>query len=311
MELSANVALPNVSSVLQPESLAYCRLVVRGVTLVTRVLVVEHGAWQSVIAAPIQCAIAVSGDWANSSGTEVQRSFECACTAPGMTCSVVFHSIGTNALLIAALPGVIEFTASDGKRCTPTMESLEAVYYGKAKEQSNRIRTAHEGSIPDNRYFDEVLLAESSAPFTSNSILLIPDLLTKAECHVLMDAADAHIEAVLDGSWDQAIDGQSASTDQLLDDQLLPPRKPAWLAMAGTQDRHRLHISNLGHKAEELSSNILKDRLLPFFRTTFARGRTGPVRAEIRPEGDGFIFLTRGACSQQIHRRWGIQIPQR
>lgn len=260
MALSCTVALPSVSSELQLESLAYCRLVVRGVTLATRVVVVEYGARQSVIAAPIQCAIAVSGDWAHSSDTEAQRSFECACIAPGVTCSVVFHSVDTNAILMTARPGAIEFTTSEGKCCTPARESLQAVYHGKADEQSNRIRAASEDSRPDNPYFDEVRLAESSTPFMSNSILLIPDLLTKAECHVLMDAAEAHIEAVLDGSGDQAIDGQSASTDQLP-----PPRKPAWLAMAGTQALERLQIRNLGHEAEELSSNILKDRILPFF----------------------------------------------
>merc|ERR1712232_732983 len=57
----------------------------------------------------------------------------------------------------------------------------------------------------------------------------------------------------------EELDRQSDSTDRFL-----PPRKPAWLTFAGNQSLHRLPIANLGQLAEELSSTILSDRILPF-----------------------------------------------
>jgi len=79
--------------------------------------------------------------------------------------------------------------------------------------------------------FQELSLTEQSSTFLKDSVLLIPGLLTRPECQLLVAAAEACPEL-------------SCGHD-------LDPRQ-------------RLHIRCLGAEAEELSSKLLRHRLLPF-----------------------------------------------
>lgn len=88
--------------------------------------------------------------------------------------------------------------------------------------------------------YHEHQLASNAQLFLFNSVLSIPDLITKAECDLLMDAADRHISNV---------NGAKSSYEY-------------WLKMNPFE---RLQICDLGAEAEKLSANILLDRVLPFF----------------------------------------------
>lgn len=239
----------------KPGMVAYCSLVARGVARAAKVLVVKSEYCQTVVAAPALCALVHSGLWAERHDVLVQPIYQCACSDAGASCSVVFHSIDTRALFAAALPLAVEFRTLDDDHSEPTGESVLAVFYGEAGEQSDLIQTL--SAISDGKCYYEVRLADGSFPFLRNSVLLVPDLLTKEQCHILMDAADHHIEAVANGSLENDCD----ETPNLY----VPRKRPAWLALADSQSRHRLCVSKLGSQVEALSSTILLDRLLPFF----------------------------------------------
>eukprot|EP00930_Biecheleria_cincta_P001768 TRINITY_DN10286_c0_g1_i1.p1 TRINITY_DN10286_c0_g1~~TRINITY_DN10286_c0_g1_i1.p1 ORF type:complete len:262 (-),score=27.01 TRINITY_DN10286_c0_g1_i1:51-836(-) len=90
--------------------------------------------------------------------------------------------------------------------------------------------------------YHERRLARDSQLFLFNSVLSIPDLITKAECQLLMDAADRHISDV---------NGVRSSYEH-------------WLKMHPFE---RLRTYELGPEAENLSASILWDRVLPFIET--------------------------------------------
>lgn len=214
----------------------YCFLAVRGVVRATEVRVVEPGNFQTVIAVPVDCAIADSGNWIDTSSDDVPTSFQCACLERDARCDVIYYSVATGGVSATALGSPCKFVTCEGVQCQPTARSVITTYYGKANEKSPRIQTVHgDGALAQSYY--EVQTAVPSRLFFENSVLLIPDLLSKAECHSLIEVADRHAAVT-------SVDSSSSFAGTCL---------------------HRLPVCELGLEAEILSFSILRDRVLSFF----------------------------------------------
>ncbi|CAE8689714.1 unnamed protein product [Polarella glacialis] len=138
--------------VLRPGTLGYCRLVVRGVVLATQVRVVDAGAHQTVVAAPLACAIAASGSWAQPHELAALKSFQCACTESSLACDVVFYGVDTLAVGVDELPEAVAFRTASGKGCRPKTQSLLALYYGTANENFERIETTTTSSCSNSHF---------------------------------------------------------------------------------------------------------------------------------------------------------------
>eukprot|EP00929_Paragymnodinium_shiwhaense_P092086 TRINITY_DN51977_c0_g1_i1.p1 TRINITY_DN51977_c0_g1~~TRINITY_DN51977_c0_g1_i1.p1 ORF type:complete len:387 (-),score=53.35 TRINITY_DN51977_c0_g1_i1:14-1174(-) len=228
--------------------LAFCRFGVRGVVKATRVLVVHAGAQQTIVAAPSECGIAPSGDWVVLPNEQaVPSSFSCGCTEKGVISDLVFYSVDSHSLSTVVLPEAVKFTTSTGVVCRPRTQNMMALYYGAAQEKAPRMQTLSADGVAGERYH-EVRLSDTSAPFLCNSVLLIPDFLTKAECHLLMEAADCRRAALT------ALEEQQRGVAAL-------PAKSLEDLDSGLS---RLSMRHLAQDAQQLSLHILQDRVLPF-----------------------------------------------
>eukprot|EP00928_Gymnodinium_smaydae_P050370 TRINITY_DN3392_c0_g1_i1.p1 TRINITY_DN3392_c0_g1~~TRINITY_DN3392_c0_g1_i1.p1 ORF type:complete len:370 (+),score=42.52 TRINITY_DN3392_c0_g1_i1:58-1167(+) len=217
----------------RPGMSAYCTFVLGGTFRAAHVIVVEPGVTQTVVAAPLDCTIAASGGFLAADGVcerGDQQSFQCSCIGSSDTCKVVFHTVSSEALLMNSLPECCDFGTDGGKRARPTTRSVVTTYYGKAEEKSYRIQTCS-GDAVETKFYDEVRIADNSAAFLSNSVLLIPDFLTRAECQMLIDVAEQHMDA----------------------------------ASVEVKPLNRLPTCDLGVDADAFVASVLQDRVLPFF----------------------------------------------
>lgn len=262
-------------------TLTYCQFVVRGVVRVAQVLVVVPGPCQTVIAAPIGCAIAKSGEWADNTrelaDSDAHISFSCACTleAGGLMCLVVFYSVDSRALDCDVTAGAIMFNAAGDQCGLPTHQSLTEAYYGEAEKMAELIQTGSKACsviAPDYSHF-EVRLAECSTPFFKNSVFVIPDLMTQGECDVLIDAADRHFVTT----------GLRAPTE-------------------------RMPICELSSAdAENVSMIVLRDRVLPFLEQNLPE-----VASALFGQMDGlkdmsFVFTSREPAINRYMTGGGFQ----
>eukprot|EP00413_Alexandrium_margalefii_P008114 CAMPEP_0204526846 /NCGR_PEP_ID=MMETSP0661-20131031/8660_1 /ASSEMBLY_ACC=CAM_ASM_000606 /TAXON_ID=109239 /ORGANISM="Alexandrium margalefi, Strain AMGDE01CS-322" /LENGTH=371 /DNA_ID=CAMNT_0051532709 /DNA_START=59 /DNA_END=1174 /DNA_ORIENTATION=+ len=226
---------------------AFCYLSVRGVVRATQVLVVTSNFCQAVVAAPSSCAVSHLGDWVQNGELAVQRIYRCACAQGDDEIALVFHSLDPCALLATPLPGALRFVTSDGTPAEFAGSTVAALFHGAAEGQPDRIQTVKCVSETVACY-DAVSLATGAELFHNSSVILIPDFLTKEECRMLMEAADSHFEDICNGSFDDV--------DNL--------GKPAWLALADSPSLQRFCVSKFSSQVEAFSSEIIRDRILPF-----------------------------------------------
>mmetsp|Transcript_1197 Transcript_1197/g.3361 ORF Transcript_1197/g.3361 Transcript_1197/m.3361 type:complete len:360 (+) Transcript_1197:38-1117(+) len=219
---------------LRTGTLGYCYFVLRGVTKAAQVRVVEVGAQQTIVAAPGSCVAGALGGWAGANDCAQEHLFLCSCA--GSSCSVAFHSVDTNAISEDSILGAAEFRSADDEVCQPLTRSLLATYHGAAQERSERMATCSGRCIPAESYH-EVRLSEHSALFFSNSVILMPDLLTPAECGLLADACESQ-SLCADGSCGHAPSGPFM---------------------------RRYCVCELDFEVQELNASMIHDRLLPFF----------------------------------------------
>ncbi|CAK0887360.1 unnamed protein product [Prorocentrum cordatum] len=167
----------------------------------------------------------------------VPTSFQCSCLERGAHCDVIYYSVAADAVSATASGSPCSgFLSRGGERCQPTARSVITTYYGRANEKSPRMQTARGDGAQAQSYY-EVQTAAPSRPFFENSVLLIPDLVSRAECHSLIEVADRHASVT-------SVDSSSSFAGTCL---------------------HRLPVCELGLEAEALSFNILRDRVLHFF----------------------------------------------
>eukprot|EP00931_Biecheleriopsis_adriatica_P047639 TRINITY_DN27478_c0_g1_i1.p1 TRINITY_DN27478_c0_g1~~TRINITY_DN27478_c0_g1_i1.p1 ORF type:complete len:368 (-),score=68.67 TRINITY_DN27478_c0_g1_i1:72-1175(-) len=217
---------------LRTGTLGYCRFVVRGVAKTAQVRAVEVGLRQTVVAAPVECAVGASGAWADADELE-HLGFTCACTEAGSTCRVVFHSVDSDEVSHEEpSSGTFFRFEACGRHLQPTTRSLLSAYHGVAQERAKRIQ-AEGGSSWSAEGCFEVRIAESSSLFVKNSVILIPDLLTQEECSLLKESAERQSSQVAD----------SCSGNFL----------------------QRISVRDLEPEVQELSTLALKLRVLPFF----------------------------------------------
>lgn len=106
--------------------------------------------------------------------------------------------------------------------------------------------------------YHEVRLAKSSDLFISNSIILIPNLLTKAECNSLVDAAELHVKNGAIGYGQGLIENWWRAFHTFVSRLgLVTPLEP--------QSLERLRICDMGYEEQLMATTILRDRVLPFF----------------------------------------------
>eukprot|EP00747_Dinoflagellata_sp_TGD_P104576 gnl/TRDRNA2_/TRDRNA2_169281_c1_seq10.p1 gnl/TRDRNA2_/TRDRNA2_169281_c1~~gnl/TRDRNA2_/TRDRNA2_169281_c1_seq10.p1 ORF type:complete len:316 (+),score=26.77 gnl/TRDRNA2_/TRDRNA2_169281_c1_seq10:70-1017(+) len=91
-------------------------------------------------------------------------------------------------------------------------------------------------------HFHEVRYGESSKLFSNNSVLLVPGMLSKAECETLIRAAEIGL-------------AQGLAVDETC---------PAGRDLQGFCPMEGLPVEELGADAQELSRRLLRERLLPF-----------------------------------------------
>lgn len=111
--------------------------------------------------------------------------------------------------------------------------------------------------IPGER-FQEVRFGESSALFWQNSILLVPNMLSKTECEVLVHAAEVGVAKgagrLRPGAFKQ---------DPWKAIQRLAAKHGLW-SIQQPEPLERMPVCDLGAEAQELSATLLRDRMLPF-----------------------------------------------
>ncbi|CAE8634212.1 unnamed protein product [Polarella glacialis] len=219
----------NSSTELLLGTLVYCRLLVRGVLKVTEAVVVELGTWQTVVACPADCALDSHGGWAGSAELGGWQSFRCASVEPGTSCAVVFYSVDTTSLATAPVPGAVGF-----KSTVPSNRSLCELFHGEAGADSIRIQAVAGEVSTTEKPYHEVRISEKHSLFECNSVLLVPDLLTRDECNLLMEAAVRRIRG-----------GRKISNSQ-------------------QEGLTRLPVQELDLEAQMLSTSIIKDRVLTF-----------------------------------------------
>ncbi|CAK0831745.1 unnamed protein product, partial [Prorocentrum cordatum] len=97
-----------------------------------------------------------------------------------------------------ASPGACGFVTLEGEPCEPCPDSVMAAYCELGEERCSWVPAVPGGVGASGPYF-EVTLSEDSALFFHDSVLLVPGLLSQAECRALAGAADAHLAA--GGCW--------------------------------------------------------------------------------------------------------------
>eukprot|EP00747_Dinoflagellata_sp_TGD_P020585 gnl/TRDRNA2_/TRDRNA2_127913_c0_seq2.p1 gnl/TRDRNA2_/TRDRNA2_127913_c0~~gnl/TRDRNA2_/TRDRNA2_127913_c0_seq2.p1 ORF type:complete len:381 (+),score=54.27 gnl/TRDRNA2_/TRDRNA2_127913_c0_seq2:63-1205(+) len=239
---TAAAGLDNINaSLLKSGSVAYCRLLHGGVVKSTKAIVVSPGLWQSVVACPGELALDCFSDDAASSDKGAWQRFKCACVLSDVSCDVVscdvvFYSLETAKLSSAILPGALNFQDQDGQSVSPCTESLVDLFNNTANGDALQIETSLNGSLATALYH-EVKLGDNQQLFAWNSILVIPEFLSKDECHVLIDACD---RGVMSGSTAGGFYSHQGGMN-------------------------RLPVRKLDLEAQMLSSSIMSDRLLAFF----------------------------------------------
>lgn len=211
--------------------LACCRLFVRGIVKDTECMVIAHGAWQTIVACPGECALAVSGDWAQCTEDGAWQIRTLPCNDSDQSCAAVFYAIDSRSLSATALPRMVTFTSSNGRRATPSIQTPVQI-----ESDFLRMETLLCGDTARHALYHEVCIGEESRAFFHNSVLVIPDFLRTDECYVLMDAGDRCARC-----------GSNAASFYSYQEGL-----------------HRYPIRKLDLEAQMLSKSILSDRLLPF-----------------------------------------------
>lgn len=174
------------SVVPRPGLFCHCRFVIRGTVKVTEAIVVEVGTCQIVVACPGCCALTAAGHWASSPELSACKTFHCACVEPGATCPLVFYSVDAAALVTRLPSEAVDFSMQG----MPSIERLVELFRGEANLDSLRVQTLTVGSFTPSDFFCEVRIGKMHSLFDYNSILMIPDFLTRKECHELIDSAD-------------------------------------------------------------------------------------------------------------------------
>lgn len=216
--------------------LVYCHLLVRGEVKVTEAMVVKVETWNVVIACPAACALTKSGDWAIDAKLGAWQTFACACVKPCMSVPVVFYSVDANAVGTNARPDAISFKTSSGQHAVISKESLLEMFHGEAQSDSLRMQVAVSRSSTSIVPYQELRIGKVHSLFFCNSVLIIPDLLTREECHELIDSADR-----------RAMGGRRS-----------PLQDGVQKGLA------RLPICELDLGAQMLSTSIISERMLAF-----------------------------------------------
>mmetsp|Transcript_104052 Transcript_104052/g.303774 ORF Transcript_104052/g.303774 Transcript_104052/m.303774 type:complete len:370 (-) Transcript_104052:94-1203(-) len=224
------------SAALAQGSLVYCRLHIRRVVKETEAMVVEAGAWQTVVACPADCSLSLSGDWAGCASLGSWQSLQCAGVEQGTSCAVVFYVVDTRSLSTNVLPEALRFRGCEGQPLTPCAQSLSELFESKAGRDALLMQALLTDEEQSPRSYHEVRIGGDHELFSWNSVLTIPDFLSKDECHVFMDAADRC--------------ARSGSTAKNL--------------YAYQGQMHRLPVRKLDLEAQMLSSSVVSDRLLGF-----------------------------------------------
>jgi len=227
---------PEEGSALRPGSLVFCRLLLRGLVKQTEAVVVEAGACQAVVACPAECSLAPSGDWAGSASLDSWQSFMCAGVEQHTSCLVVFYSVDSRALGTDLLPEAVRFRGCEGQPVTPAAESVLEVFGLKAGRDSTQMQALVGADALTVVPYHAVHIGDGHDLFLWNSVLVVPDFLSKEECHVFMDAADRCARS-----------GSNACN---------------FYAYQGAM--HRLPVRKLDLEAQMLSSSVVSDRLLGF-----------------------------------------------
>ncbi|CAE8732341.1 unnamed protein product [Polarella glacialis] len=178
------------SSPFQAGALVYCQVLLRGVVRAVKAMVVESGPARTVLACPAAVGIASSGEWAASLEACRGTSFECSCAEAGKSCAVVFYDVNTAALSFTALPGATDFKTADDELALPATDSLVDLFHGEAGGDFLIMQTDHGDVGGANQLYHEVTFGDKHDLFVWNSVLLLPDFLTKDECSILIEAGD-------------------------------------------------------------------------------------------------------------------------
>lgn len=113
-------------------------------------------------------------------------------------------------------------------------------------------------SLTCGNQFHEVRFGELSKLFFHNSVLLVPDMLSKAECELLLQAAEAGAAMgagrLRPGTFKQ---------DPWKAIQRLAAKRGLW-SLQQFEPLERMPMCDLSAEAQELSTTLLRDRLLPF-----------------------------------------------
>mmetsp|Transcript_96566 Transcript_96566/g.171687 ORF Transcript_96566/g.171687 Transcript_96566/m.171687 type:complete len:355 (+) Transcript_96566:97-1161(+) len=209
-------------------TLVYCCIQCCDTAQMIESVVVEPGMWQTVIACP-------SGDWLRHVGTH----FVSECEDGGASCEVVFLSVDPTSLVATPLPGSHRFSS------IPLTENLLELF-SESELDSVHMPTRKAGDVRSQDKYFEVRIGREHSLFHCNSVLVLPNFLTKAECHVLMDAAD------------------QASSSSVTREGCEAKRMRSSYTSSG-QGLSRLPLCNLNSEAQLLSTSLLCDKLLTFF----------------------------------------------
>lgn len=183
---------------LQPGSVVYCLLLLRGVVKAVEAMLVDVGKYLSVVACPASVGITSSGDWCAETDMSARPSFTCRCADSDLSCEVVFYSIQTDALSLVAFPETWRFSSTDGREGTvvPRVDALVALLRGDAGEDALQVRAVPSGyDLQQCTPLFEVHIGSGHVPLLWNSVLVVPDFITKEDCHILIDAADRSVRA--------------------------------------------------------------------------------------------------------------------
>lgn len=112
----------------------------------------------------------------------------------------------------------------------------------------------------EEKPFHELRLSESTVLYKKNSIILIPNLITKAECQQLVEAAERRIEAGAEG---RVYHGQDLF-QRLWGAVLRLGAVDIVEESSQVEPLERLPVQFLGAEAQRLSTKILEERVLAF-----------------------------------------------
>lgn len=221
---------------LKPGMVVYCQLLVRDAVKVAQAMVVKPGAWQTVVACPGECALSSSGEWIENLEQGAWQSFSCSSGDPGNPCTVVFYTVDSRALSTSAHPDAICFGPPGDER-RPLPDRLLQLFHGEVEGDSLAVAVMCTTNAEEHSLYHNIPIGDRHEIISFNSVLMIPNFLTKDECYELMDSADrcAHGGSNA-GRFYQYQDGMN---------------------------RFPIHKLDLG--AQMLSKSIINERLLGFF----------------------------------------------